>query len=154
MMLSTALLLLCSISINASPSEYCNFWFINLFWIEIQWCLFSVSGNYVHLPWENVSFTSKSSTEQTLDYWNNIAEQHVISKIKEEINKNKAKNVILFIGDGMSIGTLAASRIYKGQLAGLTGEEEQLSFEKFPVTGLAKVWKILYYFFKWPKENI
>lgn len=39
----------------------------------------------------------------------------------------------------MSISTLAASRIYKGQLKGKSGEEEKLSFEDFPYVGLSKV---------------
>lgn len=50
-----------------------------------------------------------------------------------------AKNVIFFIGDGMSIATLTAARIYMGQLENKTGESEMLSFEKFPYTGLSKV---------------
>lgn len=39
----------------------------------------------------------------------------------------------------MGIPTVTASRIYKGQLNGGTGEEEDLMFEKFPFTGLVKV---------------
>ncbi|PKP66971.1 MAG: alkaline phosphatase, partial [Alphaproteobacteria bacterium HGW-Alphaproteobacteria-9] len=43
----------------------------------------------------------------------------------------RAKNVILFIGDGMGISTITAARIYEAQKRGETGEENQLSFEKF-----------------------
>lgn len=50
-----------------------------------------------------------------------------------------AKNVILFLGDGMSIPTLTAARIYLGQINNLSGENSHLSFEKFPYTGLSKV---------------
>lgn len=56
-----------------------------------------------------------------------------------ELNKAVAKRVILFLGDGMSIPTITASRILKGQQEGHTGEEAQLSFEQFPITGLSKV---------------
>lgn len=55
------------------------------------------------------------------------------------VNNNKAKNVIMFLGDGMSIATVTAARIYKGQLENMTGEEQRLSWEKFPYTGLSKV---------------
>lgn len=55
------------------------------------------------------------------------------------LNIRKAKNVILFLGDGMSITTLAATRVYLGQQYGHFGEELKLSFEVFPFTGLAKV---------------
>jgi len=39
-----------------------------------------------------------------------------------------ARNVILFLGDGMGLSTITAARILKGQLRGASGEEEQLSF--------------------------
>jgi alkaline phosphatase len=52
----------------------------------------------------------------------------------------KAKNVILFIGDGMGIATITAARIYDGQKRGETGEENQLSFEKFPNVALVKTY--------------
>ena len=54
-------------------------------------------------------------------------------------NINKAKNVILFIGDGMGLSTVMASRVYKGQQEGRPGEEEVLSFEAFPNVALSKV---------------
>ncbi|MGI1679923.1 MAG: alkaline phosphatase [Cellvibrionaceae bacterium] len=55
-------------------------------------------------------------------------------------NTNKAKNIILFIGDGMGISTVTAGRIFDGQSKGLLGEENLLSFEKFPHLGLSKTY--------------
>ncbi|WP_375289930.1 alkaline phosphatase [Qipengyuania sp.] len=52
----------------------------------------------------------------------------------------RAKNVILFIGDGMGISTITAARIYEGQKRGETGEENLLSFERFPQTALVKTY--------------
>jgi alkaline phosphatase len=52
----------------------------------------------------------------------------------------KAKNVILFIGDGMGISTITAARIYDGQKRGESGEENQLSFEKFQNVALVKTY--------------
>lgn len=52
-----------------------------------------------------------------------------------------AKNVIMFLGDGMSIPTLTAARIYLGQINNDSGEEQYLSFERFPYTALSKVRK-------------
>jgi alkaline phosphatase len=52
----------------------------------------------------------------------------------------RAKNVILFIGDGMGISTITAARIYDGQKRGETGEENQLSFERFPHVALVKTY--------------
>ena len=44
----------------------------------------------------------------------------------------RAKNVILFIGDGMGVSTVTAARIFDGQSQGMTGEEHWLAFERFP----------------------
>ena len=52
----------------------------------------------------------------------------------------RAKNVILFIGDGMGISTITAARIYDGQKRGETGEENSLSFERFPNVALVKTY--------------
>ena len=46
---------------------------------------------------------------------------------------------MLFIGDGMSLSTVTAARIFKGQQAGRSGEEEKLIFETFPHVAMAKV---------------
>ena len=52
----------------------------------------------------------------------------------------KAKNVILFLGDGMSLTTVAAARILEGQRHGSSGEENLLSWERFPATGFSKTY--------------
>ncbi|MEP2735479.1 MAG: alkaline phosphatase [Erythrobacter sp.] len=52
----------------------------------------------------------------------------------------KAKNVILFIGDGMGVSTVTAARIYAGQKQGQTGEEYVLPFEKFDHVALVKTY--------------
>jgi alkaline phosphatase len=52
----------------------------------------------------------------------------------------KARNVILFLGDGMSLTTVAAARILEGQRKGGSGEENALSWEGFPATALSKTY--------------
>jgi alkaline phosphatase len=51
-----------------------------------------------------------------------------------------ARNVILFIGDGMGPSTVTAARIFAGQAEGLAGEEYSLSFERFPHLALVKTY--------------
>lgn len=51
-----------------------------------------------------------------------------------------AKNVILFVGDGMSLTTVAAARILDGQRKGGPGENNRLSWEQFPATALSKTY--------------
>ena len=54
--------------------------------------------------------------------------------------RGSAKNVILFVGDGMGISTVTAARILEGQRQGKSGEEHQLSFEKLPYSGFSKTY--------------
>lgn len=51
-----------------------------------------------------------------------------------------AKNVILFIGDGMGISTITAARIYAGQSAGLDGESYHLAMDDLPYSALSKTY--------------
>lgn len=55
-------------------------------------------------------------------------------------NTDNAKNVILFIGDGMGISTVTAARIFAGQLEGKSGEENELAFERLPYLALSKTY--------------
>lgn len=59
---------------------------------------------------------------------------------KDASRLKRPKNVILFIGDGMSLTTITAARIYRGQQKKeRSGEELLLSWEEFPETALLKV---------------
>ena len=53
-----------------------------------------------------------------------------------------AKNVILFIGDGMGVSTVTAMRILDGQQKGMPGEENVLPFERFPYLALSKTYEV------------
>ncbi|XP_050503672.1 membrane-bound alkaline phosphatase-like [Diabrotica virgifera virgifera] len=72
--------------------------------------------------------------EKQQDYWDKEAVEVLEEKLSRKINTNLAKNVILFLGDGMSIPTVAATRVYLG------GEEFKLAFEYFPYTGFSKTY--------------
>ncbi|WGL15517.1 alkaline phosphatase [Microbulbifer bruguierae] len=74
--------------------------------------------------------------------WFTEAEQRLQRAAQVEINNKRgaAKNIILFVGDGMGISTVTGARILAGQLQGQTGEEYQLSFEKMPFAGLIKTY--------------
>jgi alkaline phosphatase len=54
--------------------------------------------------------------------------------------QGRARNVILFVGDGMSLTTVAAARILEGQRKGASGEENRLAWENFPATALSKTY--------------
>ena len=59
---------------------------------------------------------------------------------EQETAAPTAKNVVLFIGDGMGVSTVTAARIFDGQQLGLQGEEHALSFERFPNVALVKTY--------------
>ena len=80
--------------------------------------------------------------EHDASFWRNNAQHFLENKLKQTHNTKVAKNIILFLGDGMSIPTLAATRVYLG------GEEQRLFFEQFPYTGLAKVILFFFWLFK------
>ncbi len=72
--------------------------------------------------------------------WLKDGEAAISERLKLSPNTKRAKNVILFVGDGMGISTLTAGRILEGQLRGENGEENLLSFEEFPYTALVKTY--------------
>lgn len=72
-------------------------------------------------------------------FWIKSGQQLVAKHLsKNTPNRNFAKNVIIFIADGMSITTQSAARVYMG------GEHLALSFEEFPYAGLVKTYCINY----------
>ena len=66
--------------------------------------------------------------------------QDNIEKIVKE--SGKAKNIILFVGDGMGVSTVTAARILAGQLEGKMGEEHLLSFDTMPFSGFSKTYNV------------
>ena len=79
-------------------------------------------------------------------FWRDYGFQEIKDSIELQetsINTNIAKNIILFIGDGMSNPTISAARILKGiQEKNPYPERGFLSFERFPHLGRIKVLKI------------
>ncbi|KAL5279381.1 hypothetical protein ACFFRR_003780 [Megaselia abdita] len=89
--------------------------------------------------------TSKGvpSSEENSRFWMKVGRDALKTRLdSENVHPRflKAKNIIIYLGGGMGMTTLTASRIYKGQLKNQTGEEESLVFDDFPYTGLAKVY--------------
>jgi alkaline phosphatase len=66
--------------------------------------------------------------------WYEAGRRAVVENRRERAVRHTrhAKNVILFVGDGMGISTVTAARILEGQLRGRDGEYNRLSFEEFP----------------------
>ena len=68
------------------------------------------------------------------------AEAQVAAKAAQTEPSGAARNVILFVGDGMGVSTMTAARILAGQRAGTDGEANLLRFEALPHTALVKTY--------------
>ncbi|XP_063225041.1 alkaline phosphatase 4-like [Bacillus rossius redtenbacheri] len=75
-------------------------------------------------------------------HWRRLGQAHLRRVLSTRHNLRHARNVVLFVGDGMGMTTVTAARIFKGQQRGRPGEETTLSFERFPVVGLAKTYNV------------
>ena len=73
-------------------------------------------------------------------FWFDEGQKELAARLSIQPNSGRAENVILFVGDGMGISTVTAARILAGQLRGEHGEENLLSFERLPYTGLVKTY--------------
>eukprot|EP00088_Acartia_fossae_P001505 TRINITY_DN10583_c0_g2_i2.p1 TRINITY_DN10583_c0_g2~~TRINITY_DN10583_c0_g2_i2.p1 ORF type:complete len:556 (+),score=113.44 TRINITY_DN10583_c0_g2_i2:22-1668(+) len=104
---------------------------------------------------------SKSGSEhyfladvETTEYWYANAEEELNKAINKKENNARAKNIVIFVGDGMSIATVNAARIYKGQfLLNNTdhtfgdlheGNSADIYWETFPNLGHSKTYSINY----------
>lgn len=74
------------------------------------------------------------------DPWFKAGQETLAARAAIKPNTRKARNVILFVGDGMDGTTVTAARIYDGQSRGKSGEENVLSFERFPYVALSKTY--------------
>lgn len=80
--------------------------------------------------------------DETADWWfRQGATAAALAARQARVDEPAARNVIVFLGDGMSITTIAAAHILAGQRQGLDGESHRLSFEKFPFTALSRTYE-------------
>jgi alkaline phosphatase len=73
-------------------------------------------------------------------FWYEDGHKQLARAKRLDPNLGRARNVILFVGDGMGVSTVTAARILQGQMAGRDGERNQLSFEQLPYVALSKTY--------------
>lgn len=83
------------------------------------------------------SQTDVCRAPQSASDWFKAGKAAVAANKLKTAKLGKAKNVILFVGDGMGVSTVTAARILEGQLHGRDGEFNRLSFEKFANTAFS-----------------
>jgi alkaline phosphatase len=77
---------------------------------------------------------------QRQNQWYVDGQNTVAERERRKVITGPARNVILFIGDGMGPATVAAARMLEGQRRGASGEENLLSFERLPHVAVAKTY--------------
>jgi len=87
-------------------------------------------------PEEDPALDAPSSREE----WLRAGEAEIKKAMRMRPVRGYARNVILFVADGMGVSTVTAARILEAQLRGEPGEENELFFEKFPHLALAKTY--------------
>lgn len=87
---------------------------------------------------ESETLQPKRDGENENDFWLKIAKDFVNVQLTKRVNTNRAKNVIFFLADGMSVATFSAARVTIG------GEEQSMSFEKFPHMGMVRTYCVDY----------
>lgn len=90
-----------------------------------------------------VSVFPAVNPEETEEYWMQRETETLRRIANERPITGRAKNIILFIGDGMGVSTVTAARILAGQAANPNGGEEyELSMEKFPWSAFSKTYSV------------
>ncbi|AKH69259.1 alkaline phosphatase [Spongiibacter sp. IMCC21906] len=109
-------------------------------------CLFFSACEKAAEPASNTAAPAAIVQNALTNTWYRAGHHSVNNSMMTRANSNhkrgEAKNIILFIGDGMGISTLTAARIFQGQQQGKSGEENSLSFERFPYSGLIKTYNV------------
>ena len=109
-------------------------------WITAKNVRCSLSGLSTFLL-SSVAVAGVLPNVQKESHWFVDGQQSVMAKTKLT-TRNKAKNVILFVGHGMGLSTLTAARILDGENKGNSGEEGYLSFESFPYSAQVKTYNV------------
>ncbi|XP_028731999.1 LOW QUALITY PROTEIN: intestinal-type alkaline phosphatase-like [Peromyscus leucopus] len=80
--------------------------------------------------------------EENPAFWNQKAAEALSAAKKLQPIQTSAKNLIIFLGDGMGVPTVTATRILKGQLEGQLGPETPLAMDRFPYMALSKTYSV------------
>lgn len=126
---------------KASATPICNALKSKLFYILIVvicvlitvicFCLTLIYEKESNVTHSVNAWREELSLEKSV--WFDAGLDELKAALNVKLNTRRAKNVVLFVGDGMGINTMTASRIYKH------GEQGRLTWETFPHMGLLKV---------------
>ncbi|XP_028645406.1 intestinal-type alkaline phosphatase 1 [Grammomys surdaster] len=102
-----------------------------------DWVLLLLLGLRIHL-----SFGVIPVEEENPAFWNQKAKEALDVAKKLQPIQTSAKNLIIFLGDGMGVPTVTATRILKGQMENHLGPETPLAMDHFPYMALSKTYNV------------
>lgn len=82
----------------------------------------------------------KEPAEQTAADYAAQGRAQLDARLAMPVNQGKAKNLIIFIGDGMGVSTLTAARIWQGQKAARDGESTETAIDAMPHAAMVKTY--------------
>lgn len=94
------------------------------------------------MDWVTMHNQEDYDHEKEPGYWDAQARQSLDAALRLRPLEHQAKNIILFLGDGMGVSTVSAARILRGQMEGRSGEETVLTMDSFPYVALSKTYSV------------
>lgn len=88
----------------------------------------------------SASLASPADAQTTTEQYRQQAEAELEARKSATERPAKARNVIVFIGDGMGVSTLTAARILTGQSAGVDGESFVTAMDRLDHTALVRTY--------------
>jgi len=118
------------------------------------WAAVAAHEEY-HPHREAVRAPAPLAEEENMDHWNELGLEELMKAEQNAKKEEVVKNIIIFVGDGMSIPTVTAARIMKTQLCSeddtcqaatrkisTEGNSGELSWESFPHLGHSKTYSV------------
>ncbi|KAJ8915215.1 hypothetical protein NQ315_015438 [Exocentrus adspersus] len=107
------------------------------FWLPYVFCW------TVFIECTKTAPAQKEEKIQDQEYWYEQARIALRKRLQYATDRRPhAKNVVLFVGDGMGVATATAARILRGQRLGKRGEDHELAWDAFPAVAFAKTYNM------------
>lgn len=95
--------------------------------------IFTIIGDKYHAS------SGRKAIKITETDWIQMGRDSLNNALKMKTMTNPAKNVIIFVGDGMGISTTAVARIFKAQKEKKPVHKVKLAWEAMPYSALSRV---------------
>ena len=88
---------------------------------------------------DGIKAATKAVEKENAEFWLARGDAELESALSLTPNTNLARNIIIMIGDGMSLPTVTAARVYKAQQQKREFTSTKLAWETLDYAGFSKV---------------